>query len=594
MPDLDHDIRTYFDALADEIVGEGEFAQPIQLAERRGPRRLPRALLAVAALAAALGIAGVIASSLADDAPSTQLDITDDPAVEPQPDAAAAEAADGSAVVVLGERAEDSPIVLDFSVPWKGGTLTLANLRVLGPAPEDVLEHYPPEIAELWADGLPATWEEADAELQTVGLQQLGFETAEADPVLRRWFLDASPTQFLTHTVNGVTTEIPFDGFGGETTDIQSIDSNGERLAVAGPGEGPHVVVSVTEDLETWTAIELVDPNPPGVPAGFVLAPANAEVTVSDWGWAVIGTRNLFGVDPDYLVSLGLIGAEDPIISVDVGEAGVLVVETANETLRLTETDLGLPEGSGILDPHGSEERTRSAWAAPWGGEPSSSQLPLGVANSVEVSVSGDATGLHVTDVGNETSQQFATTGDGWYPTNPAPGGAPVSAGIRGLVSGQITDGELGAEFWVSEDLGENWRSVEVLGLEGHTSELILDEWPILKTSPRRDFVFDVDGYRVVLTAWFLHGEGDLFGARLEDSVNGELLAEQTFVGFSFGSQGFEFVDASGNVLVEVDAAMITDAVMGDVGQTEALAYDGPSWQVDTTNEPWVAVPITR
>ena len=71
-------------------------------------------------------------------------------------------------------------------------------------------------------------------------------------------------------------------------------------------------------------------------------------------------------------------------------------------------------------------------------------------------------------------------------------------------------------------------------------------------------------------------------------------VAERTFVDFWFGNRGFEFLDRSGNVLVEVDAAMITAADYGHVGQSEALAQDGPRWQVDTTNEPWLAVPISQ
>lgn len=153
------------------------------------------------------------------------------------------------------------------------------------------------------------TWEQAESELQAAGLGQLGFETAENDLVLREWFLGATGRTTLTHTVDGVATTIPLDAeYDGSVAVIESAASDGERLAVAGQGLGPYVGLSVTEDLETWTNFELVSQTPPGVPAGFVMAPNNPEVSVSEWGWIVTGSPQLVGVDTDALVSLGLLG----------------------------------------------------------------------------------------------------------------------------------------------------------------------------------------------------------------------------------------------------------------------------------------------
>lgn len=602
MPDLDHDLRTYFDALADQIDDHAEpqqlvvlrdgidvadvdsDAQPIELADERARRR-PGAVLAVAAVA----LAGVLAWSVSEDLLSVDLD-TADPATttESETEQASADVADGSSVIVVGGLPDDVILNADISVPWQGGTLTLRTVRVLGPAPEDVLERYPPEIQELWADGLPTTWEQADAELQAAGLQQLGFETAEADPVLREWFLDTTRGNSLTHTVDGVVTTVPFDGeFGGSVTDIQSVASDGERLAVAGPGDGPYVVVSVTEDLETWTTIELVDANPADVPAGFVLAPDNAEVTVSEWGWALIGSPYLIGVDPDYLVSLGLLGADDAVISMDTDDAGVLVVETDREILRLSAADLGLEMHSELLHRADVNPLNWSAWAAPWGGEPTSSQFPL--EDGETVSVSGGPTGFYVQSELGETTNAFATTGDGWYSTSVGPGGEVVSAGALGLVSGELVEGG-GARFWLSEDLGESWRDVEVLGLEVHTTGLDLGEWPVIRSFNRREVAIDFDEGRFVVTAWFSIGDWGLISARLENPVSGEVLAERAF-NDGYVAGGFDFLDESGDVLLEVPASTIELADFGELNQTELSALDGPSWRVDTTAEPWLAVP---
>jgi hypothetical protein len=273
MPDLDHQLRTYFDALADEIddaalpIAEfrggsdvvliGSDAQPIELADERALRR-PRALLAVAAVALALGVAGVIAW-VADDAPlSVDVDTADIPTTTtPEVDGVEAEIGVGGSLVVVDELlypGPDHPFNGGFSVPWKGGTLTLETVRVLGPPPDDVLNRYPPEIQELWADGLPTTWEQAESELQAAGLGQLGFETAENDLVLREWFLGSTGVSALSHTVGGVSVEtVAFEELDVPLRDVQSIDSDGERLAVAGMGEGPYGVVAVTDDLRTWT-----------------------------------------------------------------------------------------------------------------------------------------------------------------------------------------------------------------------------------------------------------------------------------------------------------------------------------------------------
>jgi hypothetical protein len=479
----------------------------------------------------------------------------------------------------------------DWSGEWQGGTLTLSTVRVLGPPPDDVLERYPPEIQDLWADGLPTTWEQADSEIQAAGLGLLGYETAENDPVLREWFLGATRRPILTHAVDGVVTEIAMDEFRSPVTEIETVASDGERFAVAGAGDGPDWIIAVTEDLETWTTETLIEPTPEGLPAAFVFAPNNdnLDLTVSDWGWALVAEPHLHGIDPGYLVSLGLLTADDEIVSVDIEES-ILVVQTEDRTLRLSAEDLNVEDHRWILQAGNSGTAPfHSAWAGAWDDTASRFRLVL---DEDEVATHAAPNGFYaLVDRHVWPREAFSITGDGWYPTSPPPGEEFASAGALGLVSGELVEGG-GARFWLSEDLGETWRDVEVLGLEGQRTGLDLWEWPVIRSFYRQEASIDFDEGRVVVTAWFSTGSYGLVSARLENPASGEVLAERDLIDVRFGGE-FEFLDESGNVLLRVPASAIDYTDFDQPSQTELSTLHGPSWRMDTTSEPWVAVPIS-
>jgi len=599
MPDLDQQLRTYIGALADEIdegvadaVAIVSRDEPIEGSDEIGARR-PRVLLAVAAAMVALVVAGAIAWFAGDSPLSVDVDTADDSTTTAPGEGNHAEpGVSGGSVVIVDERLYPGPDPFngDFAVPWRGGTLSLETVSELGQPPDDILTRYPVAIQELWADGLPTTAEEAEHELRAAGLEQLGLEVAEGDPVLRDWFLGATAVAQLRHTIDGVIVDTTsLEAVALPLRDVQTVVSDGERLVVAGMGMGPFGVVAVTRDLRTWTTHVLVDPTPAGAPDGSVFAPDNAEVSISEWGWMVLGSPYLIGLDPEYLVGLGLIGADEEVVSVDLAGGGRGIrVGTNLGTYDFAAADLKID--AGLLSRSDPANGNTSAWAAPWDGVPIRMELPPGAGADVVGVPSGFYVQLATEDPGSDRA--FAVAGDGWHEATPPPGpGQEVdSAGTLGIVSGELLEGG-GARIWLSEDLGRSWRSVELRGLEGHTTGLDLYEWPVIRSFYRQDASADFDEGRVVVTAWFSTGEDGLVEARLENPVSGELLAERNLTHVRIGEE-FEFRDASGEVLLVVPGNAIDSDDFDRPTQAELSALSGPSWEIDTTTEPWVAVPI--
>lgn len=598
MSDQISELRDYCERL-DEFQGEIDVAAlievespPVVLADERARRRRRWAVIAAAGVAVALGLAGLVAWSAGDERVSTDVGTVDRPTTT-GPDEPPTEAtADGSSGVVLGGPSEfDVPFLQDFAVPWHGGTLAMEARLEFGPPPEGFLDRWPIEIQELFADGLAETWEEAVERLTAAGLMDVASAAIDADPILAAYVDDTTLANRVILTVDGVRSEIPVDRF--PVDHVEAVASDGEHLVLVGQGKDANPIIGMTEDLETWNTEVLVEPTPPDLPAEFVFAPDNPILAVSDRGWALIGSPYLFSIDPDYLVSQGLIGAAEEIKSIETDDSGTLVVTTADRTLQLSAADLGVEGQAWILDrPEGSPYS--SGWVAAWGQEPTWSQLPRNLDTEFHVDPSGFYAVLTLEEQDapdpDEPILAYATSGGDWYPTNPPPGEDTVGVADLGLVSGGLAPLAGSPEFWLSENLGGSWRQVSVTGLDEHVGGLLLDSWPILRSYPRQDAAITVDGYAVVLTYAFASGHDEVISARLEDPATGEVLAEMTFADGGIGFGGFELVDTSGSTLAAVDSRTVNSAARG-IDRDEH--QDGPSWRVDTSAEPWTAVPMS-
>jgi hypothetical protein len=173
------------------------------------------------------------------------------------------------------EAAEQAPAQL---LEWKGGFLAIRTVTDPQPLPTElppeVVDQFPQEVLDLFADGLPATIEEATAMLQEAGLLDEVSEIVTSNSAV-------SDAIYAGEAL--VTTTARFSPDGIEWSDIElalpegvvpwTMVSTGDRLvamnnpyADLGPGDSESPTsfdVLSTTDLITWTTQTVTAPERP-------------------------------------------------------------------------------------------------------------------------------------------------------------------------------------------------------------------------------------------------------------------------------------------------------------------------------------------
>jgi hypothetical protein len=502
--------------------------------------------------------------------------------------------------------------------------------------PEEISTQFSQEVNDFFADGLPATIDEATTQLQEAGL----YEEVEAVVLANPAVFDAI---YSVPTTQVIDVRFSPDGVEWEDIDVVLPDPNaqfwnmmstGSRLALlsdpnaSGAGgvvtETPMQMFSTT-DLVNWTSQEIPQPARPIDLPEFVDVQVYAEPLVgNDQFWAVT-VNSYVNVDPLSLLdsetrdqiqaSSGGYGTstDDLGVTISVGQE-----DGTSENLRFSWVELGV-ESPGTLNGDGQ----RISYVGAWGGGPAVQtfddpngyrEQPVTIAGGLarsdqdgQVSISSDG----------ETWEQFDAPFDGYAEALLAYGDSVVAFGVDGDER-VITALDRSTGDWspltiegLPENFSANTRGNGIATL--YEFEDGFENGGRLQPTGSRSSG-EADGYRFELNVTFdiSSATGTYTLTRLE---TGEVVSTETTdalsdsENFEFASEvfdidggegGFRFFDPeTGEELVSIPFSVLENITIGADGEEIVhdqnedalqpaewlLATDGTNWVIDQINE---------
>jgi hypothetical protein len=615
-------------------VDPGDVTLELDRTRGRARRRQTRQRLAAVAATCALVAGGVVAVVTIDgrDAGNATL-VGVDPSTTVPTDTAGTEiatdtgsSAPAATVVQVVSRpgvaistpgpSDDAGYDIHWSTPWRDGFLIGGT--AFGPQPlptelpEDVRALFPPEVLELFADGLPATIGEATAMLEEAGLLETVSRIVTEHPEASAAIYGAPsppPRIEARFTTDGSQWEpVEFDLPDG-MSNVHYVVGVGDRLVVAGTVDqiepepdmprGPvQVMVGVTTDLEEWQ-LETLDP--PSVemdlPA-FVAADVWPQsLAANDRGWVVSFSTSFQPQLESQVQSLLPDDARERMSSADsfgwstydtgvevsIGVDGV--TGQPDETFRFTWEELGIePDLVEAFSGGGTTEY----WASTWDGEPVRADLA-----DVGGGIIGTSAGFMAwtdrvwfsPDGVAWTSQQLPVSGGYLSAVIPFDGGAIV------IVGGEDGGSQL---YRIGADGGSAERievpglpaSVQSVNMISDSSAMVLDA-AVPAAINMEPLVVTLDGYEL---SW-LPMAGDY---TLRDLATGEVIVEEEgpreaadaafeFEHLTFGPGGLTVTDpVSGDVLVTIPDHLFNEASEELYDTEEGTPYVPDYWLLAT------------
>jgi len=513
-----------------------------------------------------------------------------------------------SSVAVPGVNA-GNPMV----VPWGEGFLSWSTIResptldILDPS---VADKFPPEIIAAVRDAGATTLEESVDALRAAGLLELATQIVTDDPDLLELYGQATTqgtTRFVAQTSNdGIAwQEIDTSVWPAVSPNAHEVVSDGSHLLIAesvgegggGPNSNSAIRINLTTDLETWSTIDLVPPNP------FEGSPyVNSNVGFSNFaigpnGWVAVVNSNIW-LDIESLIPAGFggtgisgvvytadgvtiqfspVGAMPstgnvattttvyPAVTTSAApEAGP---GTANpiDTLTFTWEELGI-NGLGLGPNPLSDQTVSTGFAADWDAELAVVVDSGGLGRFLQI-VGTDSGYVALTQPTGSVESKLAYSADGmsWQPVV-TPGIQRVDALVAvdgGLVVSGATGGDHG--LWLGGPDGAGLVPVSVPDIpsgtwitfdsrtstRGASAVVDLTTYPSSAFDPFAvdfDVTIEQDGIAVTLGQ---RADGSSW-VKAVDTATGEVVLDQSFAADAEGNSSISF--AAGSMVIVDDA----------------------------------------
>ncbi len=212
--------------------------------------------------------------------------------------------------VSIGAESEAGESEVEWVVPWQEGFLAsrfnFTPQPLPSELPEEVTALFSQEVLDLFADGLPATIQEATEMLSEAGLLEEVTTVLADNP-------EANDAVFSVGNAQGPDNDVVFSADGVDwapidfttpegTFGLYGVQSTGTRLALATqtynpPPEGAEfgrfdevgdIIVATTTDLVNWdiTTVDVAK-RPAGLPDVFFYSVSPGELAINDDGWVL-------------------------------------------------------------------------------------------------------------------------------------------------------------------------------------------------------------------------------------------------------------------------------------------------------------------
>ena len=191
---------------------------------------------------------------------------------------------------------DDARVQMRSLVPWRDGFVTVGEVvqpqRLPDELPEEIASQFPPEINELFPDGLPATLAEAYAIIDEAGMRE-EFENAVASipGAYDTIFSTGSPerTPVFAWSADGST----WEGLDAELPPavalFDDVATAGDRLVLVGRDTDEFGIATLsvadTADLVEWNVNVIEPQRPPDLAVDVELEVWEASLVANDLGW---------------------------------------------------------------------------------------------------------------------------------------------------------------------------------------------------------------------------------------------------------------------------------------------------------------------
>ncbi len=375
-----------------------------------------------------------------------------------------------SSVAVPGINAANPTVV-----PWGDGFLSWNTIResptldILDPS---VADKFPPEIIAAVRDAGATTLEESVDALRAAGLLELATQIVTDDPDLLELYGQATTqgtTRFVAQTSNdGIAwQEIDTSLWPAVSPNAHEVVSDGSHLLIAesvgegsgGPNSNSAIRINLTADLETWSTIDMVPPNP------FEGSPyVNSNVGFSNFaigpnGWAAVVNSNIW-LDIESLIPAGFGGT---------GISG-MIYTADGVTIRFSPVAAMPSTGNVATTTTVYPAVTTSAAPAPTPEAGSGTADPIDTLTFTWEELGIDGSGLGPNPLGDQTvSTVFAADWDAEPPVVVDTAGLGRFLQIVGTDSGYVAltqpTGSFESKLAYSAD-GMSWQSVVTPGIQ--------------------------------------------------------------------------------------------------------------------------------
>jgi hypothetical protein len=357
---LDEQVRRTLHATADGL--DIDLASPADIVGRGRHRRRRRWVSTAGASAVVLAIGAVVVTSR-DDAGSVQTSdsvapsttspqevpiITTPPTMPPPEQEPAPTTVAGSGSTpesATGAASVPAPGAAGYLAPWRDGFVSVASIYASQPLPErlpeEIRELFSPEVLELFADGLPATLDEATTVLDDAGLLDEVSAVLTEHPAARDAILGTEvppPRTVASFTGDGVSwteTELPI------SLSNPMIARSGDDLVAWSMIDMPsddsgrfvsptQAVIGATSDLTEWRTATIdfaTDEQLPEYMESQVWM--NSAVVVGD-RWYALASKDAY-IDYERLLPAELLGR--------INDAGGWGVGSSDDGLEIEYTD---------------------------------------------------------------------------------------------------------------------------------------------------------------------------------------------------------------------------------------------------------------
>ena len=496
-------------------------------------------------------------------------------------------------------------------VPWQDGFIALSPGRTIQQLPEafpeEITALFPPEVVELFADGLPATIDEATAMLNEAGLldevtEVLSNHPEASDAIYSAPVEQQPPTALFS--VDGeewspIEVTPPDSPLG-----VEQLSAAGDRLISSSFGGGPFastLAVSSTTDLVNWTTQPIAPDLPDDLPEAVVVSGYFTAMAANENGW-VVAVEGGLQIQPELIVP-------DDVVDVmfDRGyghytdDAGVVIEIPSGpngerEEYRYTWEELGVPpEVAAELSVGGTFGS--DIWSASWDGTPVRSAVEASSGSSLV----GTSAGFLII---NGADSMFSPDGLAWSPIDvPFEEGfvmatMPTDTGAVLFVGGPTG----GTTVYEVDATGQQWDEIEIPGLPatavpafGPSSQspvIVVDA--AVHVQPDIEISIEIDGYRytdrsnsegisyeVVDVA---SGEVVVAESHGRDELTADVPSSGPYEFLAYGSFGTRTITdpASGEVILEFDDQDLAAAYDEAFSQMEESVYEPDQWLIAT------------